>query len=324
MLQRMQTYLFIVIFLPLLAFAQAPAIPTHAEINTLVQSAQKYQTTGDKVAYLSRLFIDGKYAAKAALGPLGEGKYCDYNCKPLYRFDVFDCTTFVEMVLALATTDASGDEHYTTKSFENQVKEIRYKNPQAITYMTRNHFPEADWMPHNTRVGGLLTDVTGGIGIDPVETPPALIDKKNWYAHRTRRDICVWDTVCSAPEKVQEKKLDELKEAGQSAHNETVTLLYIPVSVLLNDPQTVTRIPNGSIIQFVRPNWDAGSTHMHVMHQGIVVQDVAGTWLHHASSHLQAMTRVKLLQYLSDHQQCPQKLAPEMCSQGINILKPVL
>lgn len=325
MLHRIQKYTLLFAFLPLLAFAQSPVIPSKMEIHHLVQSAQQYQMTGDKIAYLSRLFIDGKYSAKVAAGPLGEGAFCDYNCKPLYRLDAFDCTTFVEMMLALATADPSGDENYTMKSFENQVKELRYKSPDKISYLTRNHFPEVDWIPHNTRPGGLLTDITGGLGIDPVETPPALIDKKNWYAHRTLMDICVWDMRCSAPKAVQEEKLVQLKAVGKSMQNERVTILYVPTAILLaSQDNPLAKIPTGSVVQFIRPSWNEGSTHMHVAHQGIVVQEVSGTWLHHASSHLKEMNRVKLAEYLAYHQQCAKKRSPEMCVQGINILKPAL
>lgn len=302
-----------------------PVIGFSGDLASWVQSAQKYTATGDRIAYLSRLFIDGDEAAVYLAGPLAEGTYCDYNCKPLYRFDAFDCTTFVEMMLALATTDAAGDANYIKKSFDNQVKEIRYQRPDHLSYLTRNHFPEVDWVPHNTRVGGLLTDVTGGLGVDPVETPPALIDKKNWYAHRTLNDICVWDSTCSAPADVQQQKLATLQKAGQTMQNETVTVLYLPTDALLKGGEaTMRRIPNGAIVQFIRPNWDAGSTHMHVAHQGIVVQDAAGTWLHHASSAHEAMQRVKLAEYLSRQWHCGKTITRETCISGIQVLKPAL
>jgi hypothetical protein len=302
-----------------------PITPSKDEVHELVQSAQQYKTKGDKIAYLSRLFIDGSKAARMEWGPLGEGKACDYNCKPLYRFDAFDCTTFVEMMLALATTDATGDADYTFKSFNNQVIDIRYSDPKKISYLTRNHFPEVDWMPHNTREGGLLTDITGGLGIDPVETPTAVINKKNWYAHKKLSDICIWDDVCSAPMKEQKAKLVELQKAGASMPNEKVTVFYLPVKKILESKENVAaKIPNGSIVQFVRPNWNTGSTHMHVAHQGIVVQDAAGTWLHHASSRDKEMQRVKLMNYLEDFRHCSLWTKPEMCIAGVNILRPAL
>lgn len=308
------------------AFANPdPIVPTKEEIHALVQSAQAYKTSGDKIAYLSRLFIDGKHAARMEWGPLGEGESCDFNCKPLYRLDAFDCTTFVEMMLALASTDATGDENYTMKNFKQQVIDIRYKSPDKISYLTRNHFPEADWIPHNTRVGGLLTDITGGIGLDPKQTPPAVINKREWYEHKKPSDVCVWDDRCSAPDSEQLKKLAQLQKAGKTIPNETVTIFYIPSKEIFASTQDpLAKIPNGAIIQFIRPDWDTGSTHMHVAHQGIVVQDAAGTWLHHASSATNEMRRVKLREYLEKYQQCGKKIKPEMCIEGINILRPAL
>ena len=45
----------------------------------------------------SAYFINTPYK----LGPLGEGPEGLFDQDPLYSFDVFDCTTFVETVMAL-------------------------------------------------------------------------------------------------------------------------------------------------------------------------------------------------------------------------------
>ncbi len=313
--------------IPIAPVAAVPITPTKEYIHSLLITPEIQKlSTGDKIAYFSRIFIDGPHAARVEWGPLGEGSYCDYNCKPMYRFDAFDCTTFVEMMLALATTKISKNANATIRQFEKQVIEIRYSTPQDISYLTRNHFPETDWIPHNTRLGGLLMDATHAIGVTPVLTPPALIDKKNWYAHKTLSDICVWDAVCSAPQDIQQEKLSELQKAGQLMPNETATLFYVPIEKLVDaQARSLSYIPNGAIVQFIRPNWDVnGITHMHVAHQGIVVQDAEGTWLHHASSAQGKMVRVSLRTYLEHYRQCnEEKMTPEGCVKGINVLRAV-
>ena len=64
--------------------------------------------------------------------PLGEGVMPDSD--PLIRFDAFDCTTFVETVLA------GGDV--------NKLNKIRYKNGN-VGFLNRNHFIESDWLINN-------------------------------------------------------------------------------------------------------------------------------------------------------------------------------
>ncbi len=65
--------------------------------------------------------------------PLGEEKAPDTD--PLIRFDAFDCTTFVETVLA------DDDIEKLTK--------IRYKNGK-VDFLNRNHFVATEWLPNNS------------------------------------------------------------------------------------------------------------------------------------------------------------------------------
>ena len=62
--------------------------------------------------------------------PLGEQKLPDTD--PLVRFDAFDCTTFVETVLA------DGDVE--------KLNKIRYKDGE-VDFLNRNHFIEYNPIP---------------------------------------------------------------------------------------------------------------------------------------------------------------------------------
>ncbi len=146
----------------------------------------------DRIDRLTSYFVDQQ--TSYVDGPLGEGVEGDYNQKPLYRFDLFDCTTFVEMVLALAYTRPESIKE-DLSAFEEMVKLIRYGNGES-SFLTRNHFPSADWIPNNTVGNGLLRDVSHEVslwGYGAVSL--ALIDKQGWYQHfdDNNTPICLVD-----------------------------------------------------------------------------------------------------------------------------------
>ena len=91
--------------------------------------------------------------------PLGEGIAPDSD--PLIRFDAFDCTTFVETVLA------NGDIE--------TLNQIRYKDGK-IGFLNRNHFIESDWLVNNS-------DRVQNVSADYAQTKmrSVIIDKRSWF-----------------------------------------------------------------------------------------------------------------------------------------------
>jgi hypothetical protein len=89
---------------------------------------------------------------------LGEGVAPDDD--PLIRYDAFDCTTFVETVLA------DGDL--------KKLNKIRYKNGE-IDFLNRNHFIESDWLMNNA---DLVQNVSNKYGKTSVRN--VRIDKTSW------------------------------------------------------------------------------------------------------------------------------------------------
>lgn len=75
---------------------------------------------------------DEYMGARYVLDPLGECTAPDAD--PLIRFDAFDCTTFVETVLA------GGDV--------KTLNKIRYRNG-VVSFENRNHFIESEWLENN-------------------------------------------------------------------------------------------------------------------------------------------------------------------------------
>lgn len=93
--------------------------------------------------------------------PLGEGAPPDDD--PLIRFDAFDCTTFVETVLANGNLD--------------KLNKIRYKNAK-VDFFARNHFVETDWLKNNAELMENVSSKYAKTAIRTVE-----IDKENWFKH---------------------------------------------------------------------------------------------------------------------------------------------
>lgn len=91
--------------------------------------------------------------------PLGEEKLPDTD--PLIRFDAFDCTTFVETVLANGEVE--------------KLNRIRYKNGD-IDFFNRNHFIESEWLTNNSDI---VQNISQQYGQTDVRT--VIIDKKNWF-----------------------------------------------------------------------------------------------------------------------------------------------
>lgn len=91
--------------------------------------------------------------------PLGEGRAPDSD--PLMRFDAFDCTTFVETMMA------NGDIE--------TLNQIRYKDGK-IGFLNRNHFIESDWLVNNS---DRVQNISANYGHTKVRH--VVIDKKSWF-----------------------------------------------------------------------------------------------------------------------------------------------
>lgn len=110
---------------------------------------------GGDAIYPGQSYMGAKYV----VSPLGEERLPDAD--PLIRFDAFDCTTFVETVLA--------------DGCECCLNQIRYKDGE-IGFLTRNHFIESDWLGNNSDV---VHNVSARYATTDVRR--VKIDKGNWF-----------------------------------------------------------------------------------------------------------------------------------------------
>lgn len=110
---------------------------------------------GGDTEYPGQSFLGARYVES----PLGECALPDDG--PLIRFDAFDCTTFVETVLA--------------DGCECCLNQIRYENGN-VGFLTRNHFIESDWMRNNSDI---VQNASAKYA--PTDIRRVVIDKANWF-----------------------------------------------------------------------------------------------------------------------------------------------
>ncbi len=271
------------------------------------------QNTADplpvRIARISNAFLGAPYKADI----FGEGDAGKYDKDPVFRFDGFDCTTYIETVCALAMARNVDD-------FKKIITRMRYKKGK-ISFVTRNHFPSMDWIPENTRQG-LIKDITSQVaGRYGIHTAIAIIDKQSWYKHLSLSRL----SPIPATPAAQAAQLKALQNEGKSFKPERASLPYIGLDVLFIDGKPnatlFDAIPSGAIINIVRPNWNLShsiGTHINVSHQGFAIREENGTLLfrHAKAGKTLQVSQEPLTDYL--HQFIGSKTI-----KGINILMPL-
>jgi len=277
-------------------------------IGRLIYQAQDLDRS-ERIAFFSKEFLETPYAD----GPLGDGDPNGYDSDPLYRFDLFDCTTYVETVMALSFAEDFSD-------FEQIIDAIRYRNGK-VSYVTRNHFSSLDWIPNNESAG-FIEDIT-----DLVSEPhwaTTTINKVAWYEKLHQQELVSFlsEGIHIEPTKVTIPfiHLDTLftpqpvSAAEQRHHDESLTALKAKLTATPEENKetraaikkeinaiklafkiehsnlstdVLNAIPHGSMINIVRPNWDLEryiGTNLNISHQGIAIWRDGRLYYRNASS----------------------------------------
>ncbi|MBM76112.1 MAG: hypothetical protein CMK59_11985 [Proteobacteria bacterium] len=116
----------------------------------------------DRIQQNSQLMLGLPYLFDA----IGEEQLPDED--PLFRYDGYDCLTFVEHTLALSLAKD-------LLEFEDIVVSMRYS--QGPSYVSRNHFMLAQWIP-NVLQKEYFEDVTRSIG--PTRIVQKELVQRNW------------------------------------------------------------------------------------------------------------------------------------------------
>ena len=249
---------------------------------------------------ISAQFVDKVYV----LGSLGEGLDARFDQEPRYRTDAFDCDTYVTTVLALALAD-------NVEGFKQCMSKVRYKKGE-VEFIARNHFMSLDWNPNNQRQG-FIKDITESIKDENKQSvtkiASALIDKPSWYQHFTRKNI----RLSTPNEQEEEKRLAELKSEGSKLPKVLAEIPYIPFTKLFDaqgkpNQYLFNQIPNASIIEIVRPNWNLKErigTNLNVSHLGFAFWKNGTLYFRQASSQYGRVVIVPLTDYLYEASASP-------------------
>lgn len=242
------------------------------EAAQILEQLRNENSTLVKLEAFSRMFLGLPYGKN---GPLGEGPEGKYDQDPLYRFDTFDCTTYVETMMALAQAK-DVDE------FEYLLNNIRYEDG-VIDYLKRNHFTDLQWIPNNIRIGQLTEITAQTFGPKNTLLAEADINFPAWLkSHKVDQIILIGATLNERRE-----RLSELHAEASNYVIQKATVPYVSIKKLLEQPQLLKKVPQASLVNFVRPNWDlteAAGTHQNISHQGFLFWKNSKLYLRHAST----------------------------------------
>lgn len=312
----MKSILFVIILIGN-SYLLASEITEEAVSNKLKSISKLNLKTYQKVEKWSHFFTANKVGF--VWGPLGEGKWGHFDADPLYRFDAFDCTTFVETIAALARAEDFPE-------FTYELNEIRYKGGH-ISYVYRNHFPSADWIPNNKDVFKDITEEVAKAAGLKLATATAVIKKKSWYQAKKLKDIEGLDALS---ENERNRRLKSFQKLGENMTDQKTSLKYLPFSELytktkqdngeykfIPNQDAFDKIPSGVIVNTVSPGVDFGSTQMNVTHQGIVVRVDGILKIRHAS-YLKKYNRLVELDLIDYYQKFASN--PKNHRKGIHLL----
>lgn len=119
--------------------------------NILIEATGKdFSRSGDCIAWLGNKFADTPYVAKTLENDSPQEEMLTVN------LDEFDCTTFVETVLAMAYT--VGERRSSWRDFVHNLEQIRYRGGNIDGYASRLHYI-SDWAVDNAH-RGIIEDAT--------------------------------------------------------------------------------------------------------------------------------------------------------------------
>lgn len=276
------------IYLLVISIPLCLSINSIGEQKVFDQLDRQYSTIlpiSERLNYWSSYFLDRPYSS---IGPLGEGHSGKWDKDPLYRFDTFDCTTFVETTLALAHSSNQ-------QSFETILNKLRYSEGQ-VDYFHRNHIITYAWLP-NALQNNFLSVVSNAKWLFTRKSTSTTFKYGNWLYERLR--------------------IENAHNNSIEFSRPTLELLYPPIDIesdyldinliLQNWDLFEREFDDFYLFNVVRPNWhieDSIGTDLLVSHQGWVYRDRSSNEivLIHASS-IGKVSKITLKEYLSSYSQ---------------------
>jgi hypothetical protein len=199
-----------------------------SQLDREIAQAHQVQDFGARVEKISSLFVGVPYG-QYPLGEGGEGP----EPQARWRVDQVDCQTFVETVLAMSNARS-------LDSAKKILDDIRYADPNHISFASRNHFTEAQWLPENESKGYLrqiTTDVDAKAPVADLE-----LYRDQWTAVPGLKRLVPAD-IPEGKFDIRYVPLDDAKNL--SSHFGRGTILLI---VRAADPQYVVRVSHMGLV----------------------------------------------------------------------------
>lgn len=222
-----------------------------------------------RIDKISEFFMGVPYLG----GALGEGENGQYDHSPIIRDDAFDCLTYVNTVLAIASSDSPG-------SCIKRLLQLNYYDGDP-KFEKRFHFMSVDWNLQNQK-NGFIDDLTATVvdqeGVKLAEYARGEVDRPAWF----------------------------LKRIGVNVGSVQVAEVpFLPIDAVVNNDFVLRQMPDVSIVEIVRPNWSLREkigTQLHVSHIGFVIRQSDGLlYFRHASSDAGCVTEQLLTDYLEKY-----------------------
>lgn len=259
-------------------------------------AVQRHKMDLSRLLSVSQYFLSCPYV----LNPLGDGPNDLFDQRPHYRLDVFDCVTYVNMVLALALSHDQDE-------FLQYAAKVNYVLGK-LRYAARHHFMSVDWNVSNQQLG-IVKDITTEMLPGFTQVAHARIDKPRWYRHKTCADLHLSSLL--TPETMRER-LDQLRALADQVAITESHLDYVPLDVVLQPKHWldfVDALPVACLVEIVRPNWDLRKvigTHLNVSHVGFAFKQAEDVVFLHASQEQGMVVSCNLQDYLMKYVKHPQ------------------
>jgi hypothetical protein len=120
---------------------------TEAELDKLMRKASVIKDSGERVTFLSHIFLGLEYRESTLIG--------DSSTDEVFTVDLsgVDCFTFVDYIEAMRLSDSFG-------GFVKSLRQTRYRN-SIVSYKERKHFL-TDWSEYGPTTVSDVTDQIGG------------------------------------------------------------------------------------------------------------------------------------------------------------------
>lgn len=202
-------------------------------INTLYLKKNHPPTITNIIIAANNTFSNRPYIFT---GAMGESNWCNATLAksgcphlqqdPLYQTQAFDCTTWVQDVLALINAK-------TLHQYQQNYIHIAYSNSRHLDYYHRNHFISSDFNRINEQ-HGLLKDITAtGFLKKTAKTISTTIDKNSWLAVKSKQPYTTLRVFSPAIAKSMLKQFNPQQlKSHRHSKPQTLDFNYIPKDLL--------------------------------------------------------------------------------------------